>query len=55
LLSCANDNGLGNLASEERINENPSSFKEIGSIVIGGKGAAEISAYDEVSKSFYGE
>jgi hypothetical protein len=22
LLSCANDNGLGNLASEERINEN---------------------------------
>jgi hypothetical protein len=51
LLSCANDNGLGNLASEERINENPSSFKEIGS-VIGGKGA-EISAYDEVSKSFW--
>jgi hypothetical protein len=38
LLSCANDNGLGNLASEERISENPSSFKEIGSIVIGGKG-----------------
>jgi hypothetical protein len=31
LLSCANDNGLGNLASEERIN--PSSFKEIGSLL----------------------
>jgi hypothetical protein len=53
LLSCANDNGLENLTADERINENPSSFKEIGSIVIGGKGAAEISAYDEVSKKLF--
>jgi hypothetical protein len=32
-VGCANDNVLGNLASEERINENPSSFKEIGSLL----------------------
>jgi hypothetical protein len=34
------------------VNENAATFKEIGSITIGGAGAAEISAYDEVSKSY---
>jgi hypothetical protein len=53
LSGCANDNGIGNEIAEETINENPSSFKEIGSIVIGGEGAAEISAYDEVSKKLF--
>ncbi|MFT5963339.1 MAG: hypothetical protein ACI9L6_000041 [Flavobacterium sp.] len=53
LSSCANDNLIENEIVEETIDENPSSFKEIGSITIGGEGAAEISAYDEVSKKLF--
>ena len=39
--------------NEVVVNENPSTFKEIGSITVGGTGAAEISAYDEVSKKLF--
>src|SRR5688572_21905488 len=38
---------------EETVNENPSTFKEIGSLTIGGTGAAEISAYDETTKKLF--
>jgi hypothetical protein len=53
LSSCANDNMVENEIVEETIDENPSSFQEIGSITIGGEGAAEISAYDEFSKKLF--
>jgi DNA-binding beta-propeller fold protein YncE len=38
---------------EAIINENPSTFKEIASLNIGGTGAAEITAYDETSKKLF--
>ncbi|MDR6845829.1 choice-of-anchor I family protein [Flavobacterium granuli] len=44
------DSGGG---SEETVNEDPSTFKEIGTLTIGGTGAAEISAYDEISKKLF--
>ncbi|PRZ21610.1 choice-of-anchor I family protein [Flavobacterium granuli] len=53
LTACANENTNENEIPEGTINENPSTFKEIGSITIGGEGAAEISAYDEVSKKLF--
>lgn len=49
VLSCENNNS----GSEDGPNENVSSFKEIGSITIGSTGAAEISAYDEVTKRLF--
>jgi hypothetical protein len=51
LSSCSNNDNAVKDPVAEVINENPSSFKEIGSL-IGGTGAAEISAYDEVSKNY---
>lgn len=53
LASCTNSNSSDEGTIEESINENAASFKEIGSITIGGEGAAEISAYDEVSKKLF--
>lgn len=53
LISCTNNNSSNEGTIEETLNENPSSFKEIGSITIGGIGAAEISAYDDVSKKLF--
>ena len=35
------------------VNEDPSTFKEIGSIGIGGVGAAEISAYDPLTQRLF--
>ena len=46
LLVGCESNSDSNETPEETINENPSTFKEIGSLTIGGTGAAEISAYD---------
>src|SRR3990167_5343043 len=51
LSACANENSAD--AAEEIVNENAATFKEIGSITIGSEGAAEISAYDEVSKKLF--
>jgi hypothetical protein len=52
MVSCNNDE---NSKTEPEIgsNENPATFKEIGSITIGGEGAAEISAYDEKTKKLF--
>lgn len=52
LVGCENDNDE-NPSSELGYNENPASFKEIGTITIGGTGAAEISAYDETTKKLF--
>lgn len=52
IVSCEN-NDDSNDAIEETVSENPSSFKEIGSITIGGTGAAEISTYDETTKRLF--
>jgi hypothetical protein len=49
VLSCESNNS----ELVDGANENVSSFKEIGSISIGSTGAAEISAYDEVSKRLF--
>ncbi len=52
LSSCTKeDNSSSN--QETTVNENPASFKEIGSLTIGGSGAAEISAYDDISKKLF--
>lgn len=55
IVSCENSNDTNDSIDpvEETINENPSSFKEIGSLTIGGEGAAEISAYDETTKKLF--
>lgn len=53
LSSCVNEDPKEEETAEEVIDENPSSFKEIGSLIIGGEGAAEISAFDEVSKKLF--
>lgn len=51
-MSCDNENDTP--AVEELIvNENPGTFKEIGSLTIGGVGAAEISAYDETTMKLF--
>jgi hypothetical protein len=52
LASCENDANKDS-APELIVDENAAGFKEIGSITIGGVGAAEISAYDEVSKKLF--
>ena len=52
IVGCEKEVGSGG-TEEEIINENPSSFKEIGSLTIGGTGAAEISAYDETTKRLF--
>ena len=52
LSSCEKDSN-GGTAAELVVNENAATFKEIGSLTIGGAGAAEISAYDEVSKKLF--
>jgi hypothetical protein len=52
VVGCQNDND-SNETPEETVNENPSTFKEIGSLTIGGTGAAEISAYDETTKKLF--
>jgi hypothetical protein len=51
--SCNNDDNANNEEPEVVVNENPATFKEIGSIAIGGEGAAEISAYDEKTKRLF--
>lgn len=51
LASCNNDEN--NNESEVVVNENPGTFKEIGSITIGGEAAAEISAYCEKTKRLF--
>jgi hypothetical protein len=52
IVSCQNNND-SNETPEVVVNENPSTFKEIGTLTIGGTGAAEISAYDEISKKLF--
>ncbi|MDR7370437.1 choice-of-anchor I family protein [Flavobacterium aquidurense] len=52
MASCNNDEN-SNTEPEFTVNENPATFKEIGSITIGGEGAAEISAYDEKTKKLF--
>ena len=49
LSSCEKDSNTEELV----VNEDPATFKEIGSITIGGVGAAEISAYDETTKKMF--
>ncbi|OHT43529.1 choice-of-anchor I family protein [Flavobacterium tructae] len=53
MASCNNDETSKNQESEVAVNENPGSFKEIGSITIGGEAAAEISTYDEKTKRLF--
>lgn len=48
-----NDSNDTNDSNKEIENENPSTFKEIGSITIGGTGAAEISTYDYTTKKLF--
>ncbi len=52
LCSCENDKGNDN-NQEIEINEDVASFKEIGTITVGGLAAAEISAYDETTKRLF--
>lgn len=52
MTSCNNDENPKN-EPEVTINENPGTFKEIGSITIGGEAAAEISAYCEKTKRLF--
>ncbi|OCB74836.1 choice-of-anchor I family protein [Flavobacterium crassostreae] len=53
LSSCTKNESIEDAILEQLIDENPASFKEIGSITIGAEGAAEISAYDAVSKKLF--
>lgn len=52
MASCNNDEN-SNGEAEVTVNENPGTFKEIGSITIGGEAAAEISAYCEKTKKLF--
>ncbi|MGN7809661.1 hypothetical protein [Flavobacterium sp. 22076] len=52
MTSCNNDENSNN-EPEAVVNENPGTFKEIGSITIGGEAAAEISAYCEKTKRLF--
>lgn len=52
LASCNNDEN-SKTEPEVVVNENPATFKEIGSITIGGEAAAEISAYCEKTKRLF--
>ncbi|AOZ98077.1 choice-of-anchor I family protein [Flavobacterium commune] len=49
--SCENDKADNN--KEIEVNEDVASFKEVGSLKIGGEAAAEISAYDETTKRLF--
>ncbi|TDW51950.1 hypothetical protein EV144_101628 [Flavobacterium sp. 270] len=51
MTSCENNESKNE--EEVSVNENPASFKEIGSITIGGEAAAEISAYDLKTKRLF--
>ena len=51
LCGCENDKGDNN--QEIEVNEDVASFKEVGTITIGGLAAAEISAYDETTKKLF--
>lgn len=53
MTSCNNDENSNNEPEEAVVNENPGTFKEIGSITIGGEAAAEISTYDEKTKRLF--
>ncbi|MEN2402796.1 choice-of-anchor I family protein [Flavobacterium sp. MC2016-06] len=53
MTSCDNNEKSNNEEPEISVNENAASFKEIGSITIGGAGAAEISAYDLKTKRLF--
>ncbi|PIF70640.1 choice-of-anchor I family protein [Flavobacterium sp. 2] len=53
MTSCNNDENSKNEENEIVANENPATFKEIGSITIGGEAAAEISAYCEKTKKLF--
>ncbi|MEZ0182098.1 choice-of-anchor I family protein [Flavobacterium oncorhynchi] len=53
MTSCNNDENSKNEENEVVANENPATFKEIGSITIGGEAAAEISAYCEKTKRLF--
>ena len=53
MTSCNNDENSNNEPEEVVVNENPGTFKEIGSITIGGEAAAEISTYDEKTKRLF--
>lgn len=53
MTSCNNDENSKNEENEVVANENPATFKEIGSITIGGEAAAEISAYCEKTKKLF--
>lgn len=53
LGSCQNDKEDDNKNQEIELNEDVASFKEIGKITIGGEAAAEISAYDEITKRLF--
>lgn len=50
LTSCENDKQDGGDNQEIEVNEDVASFKETGTITVGGLAAAEISAYDETTK-----
>lgn len=52
--SCDKNEGVTIIEEPEvTINENEATFKEISSLTIGGEGAAEISAYDDISKKLF--
>lgn len=53
MTSCNNDENSNNEEQEVVVNENPATFKEIGSIKIGDAAAAEISAYCEKTKRLF--
>ncbi|UUF12735.1 MULTISPECIES: choice-of-anchor I family protein [Flavobacterium] len=53
MTSCNNDENANNEEQEVVVNENPATFKEIGSIKIGDAAAAEISAYCEKTKRLF--
>ncbi|RZJ52660.1 MAG: alkaline phosphatase [Flavobacterium sp.] len=53
MAGCNNDDNSNNEEPEVVVNENPATFKEIGSITIGGEAAAEISAYCEKTKRLF--
>lgn len=52
LYGCENDKE-DNANVEIEVNEDVASFKEVGSITVGGLAAAEISAYDETTKRLF--
>ena len=51
--SCKKDNGEPAIEAEVIVPENPASFKEVASVTLGTAGAAEISAYDPMTKKLF--